>query len=244
MKRKLSLEKAATKFRKENGYDTFNPIRIKSLLLQLNVLTVYKEMNEKFSGLSLKIDEHRFMLINAKHSIGRQHFTACHELYHLYVQENFEKTICDDANETEGEEENADVFAANLLIPGDGLLRQIPDEELKKNKIKINTILEIEQFYACSHKALLRRLNDLGLITTEYNAEIKYDIKNIAEQYGYDKKLYEPGNTGLVLGNFGAKAKNLYDKDIISESHYLELMRIIGITFEEIGDANDSYRTN
>lgn len=244
MKRKLRLEKAATRFRKENGYDTFNPIRIKSLLLQLNVLTVYKDMNEKFSGLSLKIDGHRFMLINSKHSIGRQHFTACHELYHLYEQENFEETFCDESNKTEVEEKNADIFAANLLIPEDGLLRQIPDKELQKNKIQINTMLEIEQFYACSHQALLRRIQDLGIITTEYSEKLAYDIKSIAEQYGYEKKLYEPGNSGLVLGNYGAKAKNLYDRNIISESHYLELMRIIGISFEETGDANANHRAN
>lgn len=64
----LEIEKAAYDFRTKHGYSTSNPIRIKSLLLELKVLTISRDMDGPFSGMSLKIDEDRFMIVNSTHS--------------------------------------------------------------------------------------------------------------------------------------------------------------------------------
>ena len=229
----LNLEKAAAEFREKSGYNTFNPIRVKSLLLQLNVLTIFKKMEGTFSGMSLKIDENKFMLINSTHSLGRQHFTIFHELYHLFVQKDFEHIICDNNldKKDKKEEENANIFAANLMLPREGLLKFIPNDELKKDKISVSTILALEQYYSCSHRAMLRRLEDLHLITEEFREKFREDIKTLAKQYGYDIALYDPGNDDLVIGDYGVKAKKLFDENVISKAHYLELMRELGIDF-------------
>lgn len=234
MAKNLNIEKAATEFRNSNGYNTINPIRLKSFLQQLKVMTVYKDMDSSFSGMSLKIDDEKFMLINSMHPIGRQHFTICHELYHLFVQKDFEHVICDENTEPKekAEETNADVFAANLILPRDGVLKLIPEEELKKDKVSIKTILEIEQYFACSHRAMLQRLMGLDLLTEKKAAELLPDIKKRAAEFGYDLSLYEPGNKDVVIGDYGVKAKQLFDNEIISQTHYIELMRDIGIDLE------------
>ena len=41
--------------------------------------------------------------------------------------------------------------------------------------------------------------------------------------------IYEAANEGLVIGDFGEKARNLFDKEKISESHYMELLSKISI---------------
>ena len=56
---------------------------------------------------------------------------------------------------------------------------------------------------------------------------------------GYDTALYESGNKNLVIGDYGVKAKRLFDEDLISQSHYLELMMEMGFNFEKINDANE-----
>ena len=131
-------------------------------------------MDASFSGMSLKIDDEKFMLLNSIHPIGRQHFTICHELYHLFIQKNFEHIICDDNADPKekAEETNADIFAANLILPRDGLLKLIPDEELKKDRVSIKTILEIEQYYSCSHRAMIRRLVGLELLSEKKSEEL------------------------------------------------------------------------
>ena len=45
-----------------------------------------------------------------------------------------------------------------------------------------------------------------------------------AQSYGYDTSLYKEGNHGLVIGDYGEKAKTLFDEGRISEGHYLELL--------------------
>jgi len=233
MTSKLNLEKAAVEFRKECGYNTDNPIRVKSLLQQLNVLTIFRKMEGTFSGMSLKVNEDRFMLINSTHSIGRQHFTIFHELYHLYIQKDFERIICDGPKDSKNkkEESNADIFAANVMLPRDGILNFIPAEQLKKDKILFSTILALEQYYSCSHQAMLIRLENLNLITQKMKDSFATDVIVEAQKYGYDTALYEAGNENLVIGDYGVKAKRLFDEEIISKAHYLELMRELGIKF-------------
>ena len=48
-----------------------------------------------------------------------------------------------------------------------------------------------------------------------------------AREYGYDLSLYQGGNEGLVISDFGEKAKRLFDEDKISEGHYIELLNMI-----------------
>ncbi len=239
---RLNIEKAAIEYREKCGYKDINPIRIKSLLQQLNVLTVFKSMENTFSGMSLKVDQNRFMLINSAHSIGRQHFTIFHELHHLYIEKDFEQSFCEEITENRNKtsENEADLFAANLLLPRDGLLKLIPPEQLKRDNIQLSTILAIEQYYSCSHKAMLVRLLDLNLISKQLKDKYDIDILAEAKKYGYDTTLYKPGNNNLVIGDYGVKARELFDNEIISRAHYLELMRDLGITFGDSKKINEN----
>src|SRR5689334_3826364 len=98
MNNDLILEKAALQFRSDCGINNKDAIRLKSLLQKLNVITIFKPLTDDFSGMALKTkvkDEFiRFALINSKQSLGKQHFTICHELYHLFIQKDFNSRVC------------------------------------------------------------------------------------------------------------------------------------------------------
>ena len=150
-KRLQELEYFAQKFRDANSLSEKEPIRIKSILQKNNILTVYKPLSSGLSGMSIKIKSEtkkgeiddnsiRFILVNSKHSIGKQHFTICHELYHLYFQEKFSSSISFAGKfDKKGnpEEYDADLFAAYLLLPKWGIWELIPEDERVKNKISI-----------------------------------------------------------------------------------------------------------
>lgn len=237
----LIIEKSATSFRADNGLNNADPIRLKSLLQKLNVITVFAPLSEKFSGMALKANHTaRFMLVNSNQSLGKQHFTICHELYHLYIQQNFTSRICQTGlfnSKSDINEYNADVFASYVLLPTDGLLENIPDEEIKKKKITLKTILFIEHFYSSSRRALLRRLKDLKLITS---AEFDIFVTNIqrgALENGYPIDLYKDGNARKVIGDYGIIAKQLFDSETVSESHYYSLLADLGIDITKIDDS-------
>ena len=238
------LQKRANLFRERNGISGSEAIRIKSLLLKLNVFTLFRPLTEAFSGMSLKINENaRFIIVNSNHSIGRQHFTIAHELYHLFIQEKFEIHQCKTGlfDLKNKEEYNADYFASCLLMPESGIQEMIPDEELNKKKISLQTVLKLEQYFSVSHSSMLLRLKMLGLMdskTFEYFKTLK--ITETAQQYGYETSLYKEGNNNVIVGDYGEKAKRLFDLEKISEGHYMELMKQIGIdiTNPEHGNEN------
>ena len=233
---KKALEQKANELRNEWAITVFEPIRLKSLLMQLGIMTVFQEMSHHFSGMAIKVEANgineRFMLINSNSTLGRQHFTICHELYHLFVQEDFFSMVCQTGmfNKKNHEEFKADWFAAYFLLPEAGIMRLIPEtERLKKDKISLATILRIEQYFSCSRAALLVRLEDIGLISKKYKEKFRHKVMSGALQHGYTLSVYKPGNQNLVIGNYGELAKKLYDEEKISESHYAALMLDIGI---------------
>lgn len=238
------LQKKAGLFRERNGISSSEAIRLKSLLLKLNVLTLFRPLTESFSGMSLKINEDaRFILVNSNHSLGRQHFTIAHELYHLFIQEKFEIHQCKTGlfDVKNKEEYNADYFASCLLMPETGIHELIPDEELNKKKISLQTVIKLEQYFSVSHSSMLVRLKMLGLIDAKIYDHLKtLKATETAQLFGYDTSLYRQGNHNVIIGNYGEKAKMLFDIEKISEGHYIELMQQIGIdvTNPEHGDEN------
>ncbi len=230
--KKLSLDTAnqlATKFRIESGFNTTEPISTKNILRKKNILTIYRPLSNKFYGLSMKSKEDNFfMLINSETTRGRQHFTVAHELYHLFYDDNLMHHICLDTPEYSISEKNADLFAAALLLPHEGILNFLSPDEIKSKNIKLATVLKLEQLYSVSRQSLLYRLKALGLLN-ESNLQklLQISVKESAKQYGYDLSLYCTGNNNLIIGDFGEKARILFDTNKISEGHYNELLNLI-----------------
>ncbi|HIT15453.1 MAG TPA: ImmA/IrrE family metallo-endopeptidase [Candidatus Avimuribaculum pullicola] len=228
---KFIIEKQVSAFRRNNGFSSSEPITLKSLLLKLNVLTIFRPLSENFSGMCLKDSSgHRFMLINSAHPRGRQHFTIAHELYHLFIEEKPTPHKCNPGNNKDYVEMCADTFASYLLMPESGICQLIPENELKDKNISIATVLKLEHYFSVSRSALLFRLLNIGIINEKTRSQLaSIGVKYSARCFGYDTALYEEANEGLVIGDFGEKARNLFEQEKISESHYIELLRKINI---------------
>ncbi|ULQ55826.1 ImmA/IrrE family metallo-endopeptidase [Flavihumibacter rivuli] len=233
MRKERLIEYKANKFREEHGLSPTEPVNLGHLLTRLNVITLFKEMGDNFSGMAVKNGYGHFMMINANDIIARQRFTIGHELYHLFIQEEFQNRICfvGSFDKKDKEEYNADWFSSYFLIPEDGIIEQSPEKELKKDSITISTVTKLEQYFGVSRSALLNRLKFLDLISSSYLEQLKDpgNIKRNALQMGYSTELYEPGNKNRFIGDYGLKAKQLLDKDLISESDFYSMMSDIGI---------------
>lgn len=228
------VESQVSKFRQMTGLSDSEAVNLKSLLFKLNVLTIYRPMSDGFSGMSLKSGDKRFMLINSNHPKCRQHFTIAHELYHLYIDQNPKPHNCVVEGKKSDVEQCADAFALIFLMPADGVRQMIPDYELMNSRVSLASVLRIGHYFSVSFSAVLNRLFDLKLITRADRDRFKeYPVKKTAREYGYDTSLYEPGNENLVIGDFGEKARRLFEEEKISEGHYMELLHKIGIDDNE-----------
>lgn len=225
------IEIRASELRTDWGLSADEPIQIKQLLLKLDILTLFRPLDDNFSGMCLKRNNNRFILINANHPVGRQHFTIGHELFHLFVQETFDVHYCNPGSSTSSrQEKDADFFSSILLIPEMGIKKMIPETELMNRDVSLATLLKLEQYYGVSRSAMLVRLISLKLISRDtYNQLCDIPPIRSAREYGYDTALYLPANNGVVIGNYGVKARILFEKGLISEEHYVELLSKIGV---------------
>jgi Zn-dependent peptidase ImmA (M78 family) len=229
------IEFKANKFREEHGITATEAIDVYKLLKKLNVITVFKDLSDKFSGMAIKTGSTNFMLVNSGDIKARQHFTIGHELYHLFIQENFTNRMCKvgEFDKKDREEYNADWFSSYLLMPENGLLEYIPKEEFAKDRISLDTIVKIEQQFSVSRIAVLNRLLFLELITKTKKEELKKDVIKSALMLGYSDALYKNSNSDVVIGDYGERAKNLYDRDLLSENDFYNLMIEIGIDLDQ-----------
>ena len=229
----FEAEALAAKFRSDNGLTQSGPINAKTLLRKLSVTTMYRPLSEHSFGISCRSNTGKmFILVNSRSTRGRQHFTVAHELYHLYYDEKPTPHMC--CGNSTAEERNANMFASALLLPREGILQMISPEEISHHKVRLATVLRIEQMYQVSRINLLLRLKELGLITEALLQDFQaIPVKDSAREYGYDRSLYEPGNDGLFIGDFGEKARILFESGKISESHYIELLNMISDGREE-----------
>lgn len=224
------VESQVARFRQRAGLSDSEAVNLESLLLKLNVLTLYRPLSESFSGMSLKGNGKRFMLINSGQPVCRQHFTIAHELYHLFVEENSMPHKCQDQGKKSESEQCADAFALIFLMPAAGVMQMIPEDELKGGHVSLATVLKLGQYFEVSNAAVINRLSDLNLLSRQdREAFSAIPVKRTAREYGYDLSLYNPGNEGRVIGDFGEKARRLFDAGKISEGHYHELLHKIGI---------------
>jgi Zn-dependent peptidase ImmA (M78 family) len=240
------LEKQASNFRQDCHFNNDDSLSLRSILIQKNVVTVFKPLKESFSGMAIKVKSSdnsfkRFMLVNTSKSIGHQNFTICHELYHLFIQPNFSLKICDTGlfDNKDEQEYFADIFASHLLVPKGGLIALVPDEELENASVSLKTILKIEHFFCCSRKAILHRLLELQFINQNQFDLYISNVIQTAGQNGYDTKLYKPTEEEAVVGDYGIIARDLYEKGKISESHYISLLLDLGMEMSDIQTPNE-----
>ncbi|MBR3406469.1 MAG: ImmA/IrrE family metallo-endopeptidase [Bacteroidales bacterium] len=221
----FDAELLAVRFRNMLHLPQDAPLNVKEVLEQLGILTVFRPLSDGSYGMSIKTkDGLRFMLVSSNSTIGRQHFTIAHELYHLYFDEKPTPHMCG----VDGKsplEQSADMFASNLLLPRVGLLAMLPESYSEIKQLDIATIVKMEQRFQVSRRALLYRLRRLAIINEEQlQTLLSAPIRDVAMRRGYDTSVYEKGNDGLIIGDYKSLATDIFEKGLISEGHYNELL--------------------
>ena len=151
------------------------------------------------------------------------------ELYHYYFDEDSDSVICSSQiGSGNDKEKNADQFASYFLVPSAALYAAIT--KCKKNstdKLSLNDIIRLEQYFGISHQAMLIRLQSEGQLTSADLASMQGGIISAAARLGFDTSLYKPTEENKkmqVLGHYICQAENLLDNDVISQGKYEELL--------------------
>lgn len=220
----LELSEKANMCRKLWGIDEFTPIDIFRVVLEKieNVTICFFYTEENLSGASVRLADQNIIFINSRHPLGRQRFTLAHEVYHLKYDTEF--VTCDIDHGNHQVEEQADQFASCLLMSNGALFNYEIENNIKT--WNLDKIIQAEQYFQISHKAMLRRLKTLGKISEETADELLPGITYEAQLRGYDTKLYKPytEENNLILGNYVNMVKKASDNDLITDSKKDELL--------------------
>ena len=132
-------------------------------------------------------------------------------------------------------EKNADAVAAYCLMPraalvdkADSLLEKHAD---KADKLTIQDIIRIEQYFGVSHQAAVYQLNHCGhgryINKNELDAILNTGVRRKAAEIGFDSALYRPlpeKKQYYTYGHYIDQAEQLLNKEIISNGKYEELL--------------------
>ena len=208
------------------GVNNTNPIDISSLVLEkINNLTLlWLPLGDLVSGACSKNNNDILIIINSEHSKGRQNFTLAHEIYHI-LYDDIDTIICKNEQSNNDNEKRANNFASSFLLPPVALKRFIKKHNIEK--WSLDDIIKCEQYFKISHHAMLVRLMQENLITTEEFDEFKGSIKAEAAKRGFSTELYEPSEKSrqyFSLGAFISLTEKAFLKNKISAGKKDELL--------------------
>lgn len=228
MKDKYELAKEASELRKRLGEDDRSPIDIFRLAHTIDNLTlVFYPMGDNISGMCVKTLKNIIIAINSSMSYGRQRFTMAHELYHCYFDDT-DTTICPkniDINNVI--EKEANLFASFFLAPPASLSDEIKKQKSKTGKLTLSGVIELEQLFGLSRRAMLNRLTEEKELDDQQINSMKSNVILSATAIGYDDSLYRPTpheKQQMTYGQYIKHAGQLMERGLISEGKYEELL--------------------
>ncbi|WP_319201367.1 ImmA/IrrE family metallo-endopeptidase [uncultured Ilyobacter sp.] len=213
--KKIEAIVRAEEERRNFGIGSSEPIDIFNLLKYKEKISVIKMIfSSDISGMILTKGNDKVIIINSEMSLGRQRFTAAHELYHLKYDKDF--------NKSDKFEDEADEFASHFLMPSPALREEIYKRIDGKGKLKIEDVMYLENYFGISHKAILKRLKVEKYINSkEYDSFANIRVKKIARDLGYNLSLYNPTLEKYeVYSNYAEIAKKKYEAGKMSLGKY------------------------
>ena len=228
----IALENKASQLRKQLDIKPDDAVNVLALAQRMEKLTIiYYPLGKKLSGMCVKGQSgNNVIAINSSMTLGRQNFTMAHEFYHLFYDEN-KFTICVKALDKKPENEiAADFFASCFLMPVLAMKKFLKDlkSHASDNKITLEDIIHIEQFFGVSHQATIYRLKYMKYIDVhEFETFLHTPVRRKAEEIGYSPVLYEPMPKKLKYMTFGhyiKQANDVWNLDLVSDGKYEELL--------------------
>ena len=191
-----------------------------------------------------------FIGLNTADFYDKQIFAIAHELYHYYTKSGSHLSRPED-EESSLIEVKANRFAAEFLLP-ETVLESIVLDEFKSSsleKIQHKALLRFIARLHCTwwlpYRSLVRRLHEIGAITSEQYAELySVDERNLQGEYG---KIGQAINKEVFLKlnqptkNIGTSPNEIeiiirnFEDNLIDEDKFAETLSLFNRTPDEFG---------
>lgn len=233
-------EETRVRFAKKGISDIFD-------ILSEIAFLIRKPLNiEELSGFITYYEDRFVVYLNSNFTLGHERYTGAHELYHIMYNEDIlkkEKVFIDKERHKE-EETRADVFAAEFLMPED-YVKEIYYKTINLDKYSLQPrhIVRMHNFFKVSYKAMLKRLIQLGLCSSDRYGELidisslenKHKLQNITKQEGYSIDLIVPSKDIYIPREYIIYLKSNYEDGKISYEEMEKALEFVNLDPKEFG---------
>ena len=242
-KERLQMKDLADQTRKEwskKGYfDIFTILDHCSILIR-------RPLESKFSGFSTFLEDEFIVVLNTNYTLGHERFTGAHELYHLTYNQDVlrrENLMLSSSSE---EENKAQGFAAEFLMPEDGVKNsflKVVGKGISADKVEARHVIQMQHLFQVSYAAMLKRLIQLNLCPVKRydflrdygRPERTNDLQQITMSEGYEINLILPSKITSISDEYIQATRSNFEKKNISYGKFFEVLAYVGKTPQSYG---------
>lgn len=223
------------------GFGEREPIGdLRKTLDEVGVHVFVDVMNSKLAGLYSFVPGFGYcILVNRLHPRERMRWTIAHEYGHFVFDRD--KPGVDYLNPGARKpfsERFADAFAANFLMPAEGVRRQFEDAKARSGDVNVGDVCRMANFYGVSMMAMTLRMESLKLIrsgTWEFLKESGMRVSDIKREAG----ISEPDQKS-VIDTFPERylllAIQAWNNEEITTNQFAKLVRRPPIQARELAE--------
>lgn len=241
---KAQAEHDALELRQRLGLGNAPISDIVTLLEMEMGLRVYvRRVDGRISGLfAYDEDLGPCILLNANHPRERRTQSAAHECGHLVSTRHMPEVLHTDEVMTSREERYADAFGRAFLTPPRAVMQKFQEVTAGSNRLTRRHVIILAHFFGVSREAMVRRLEDLGLVKTGtwdwFQANGGITDQHVKQVLGDlsaadNQKADADRPTTLRLNLLAAEA---YRQDLLTEGQLSELLDLKRIELRELLD--------
>jgi Zn-dependent peptidase ImmA (M78 family) len=213
------------------------------------LLVRYPLGKESLQGFSAVYRGERLIFSNSSLILSREIFTVAHEIgHHVFDIQLTTPTLIRDQETGEFTPNNAleyraDCFAAELLMPREGIEEVASELKFKDNGISYSDIVRLQVEFGVSYRAMVRRLTELGWINKDkaqyfyhYFENTGYNLQGLFRRvHGGSLTLLVPSNQIWVPSRYFRCLEQNYENGYVSYPVLKEILRVMGVTPDELG---------
>lgn len=211
-----------------------NPINdiVSVLELQLGARVYVRRLPQRISGLFAFDDAvGPCIMLNANHPRYRRANTAGHETGHFTSTRKMADILDDGTSESAREERYANAFGRAFLMPARAIKQQFLDITAGASSLNRRHIIVLASFFGVSREALVRRLEELGLIKRnswdwfQQNGGITNEqVKQVLGEIPKDE--HEDDANRPISLRMSMMADEVWRRGLLSEGQLARLLRL------------------
>lgn len=199
-------------------------------------------------GFTLLKDNDTVIFTNTSNRLSREIFTLAHEIGHVILHMNngdsyIEDNVTISGRSTDDKEQEANYFAACLLMPADEVEKFLDLEiaDFSKRDLSAMDIARIMSEFNVSFDMALNRLENLGKINTDErlrldNERIQKRVGNLLRSVGGNAKLNEASENIDIPYEYIEYSIYNYNHNAIPKETLESVLDCYQLTLEDISD--------